>query len=66
MKRDAFIQVLEGCIESATGRRYPHIDWTKLSDKGLIQCAELVRDLLEKSVRAAQEPNTLPVVGHIH
>lgn len=50
MDRDQFIKVLEGCIESATGRNYPDIDWERLSDRGLINCAELVRDLLERRV----------------
>ncbi len=48
MDRDSFLRVLQGCIGSATGREYPHIDWKKMSDKGLIECAELVRDLLGK------------------
>ena len=52
MDREQFIRVLEGCIESATGRKYAEIDWTRLSDRGLIECAELVRDLLEKRVTA--------------
>lgn len=47
MDREQFIRVLEGCIESATGRRYPHIDWSRLSDRALINCAEMVRDLLQ-------------------
>ncbi len=51
MDREQFIRVLRGCIESATGRQYGHIDWTRLSDRGLIECAELVRDLLERRVR---------------
>ena len=50
MDREQFIRVLEGCIESATGRKYAEIDRTRLSDRGLIECAELVRDLLEKRV----------------
>jgi len=48
MDREQFIRVLRGCIESATGRDYAHIDWDRLTDRGLIECAELVRDLLEK------------------
>ena len=52
MDREQFIKVLEGCIESATGRQYPEIDFGKLSNQGLIQCAELIRDLLERRVRS--------------
>jgi hypothetical protein len=55
MDREQFIRVLRGCIESATGREYDHIDWTRLSDRGLIECAELVRDLLERRVRDKQQ-----------
>ncbi len=51
MDRDSFIRVLEGCISSATGREYKHIEWTQMSDRGLVECAELVRDLLEKRLR---------------
>jgi hypothetical protein len=56
MDREQFIRVLRGCIESATGRRYAHIDWDRLTDRGLIECAELVRDLLEKRVRESKPP----------
>ena len=68
MDRDAFIRVLQGCIGSATGRRYPHIDWTKMSDRGLIECAELVRDLLEKRLRGLDELVSAPAPrdGKIH
>ena len=51
MDRDSFIRVLEGCISSVTGREYKHIEWTQMSDRGLVECAELVRDLLEKRLR---------------
>jgi hypothetical protein len=54
MDREQFILVLRGCIESATGRDYAHIDWDRLTDRGLIECAELVRDLLEKRVSATK------------
>jgi hypothetical protein len=60
MDREQFIRVLQGCIESATGREYRNIDWTKLSDRGLIESAELVRDLLEKRVRETKAPEALP------
>ena len=50
MDRDCFIHVLEACITSATGRQYPHIDWKQMSDRGLIECAEMVRDLLDRRV----------------
>jgi len=60
MDRDSFIRVLEGCIGSATGRQYPHIDWTKMTDRGLIECAELVRDLLEKRMRVLDKMLTAP------
>jgi hypothetical protein len=60
MDREQFIRVLQGCIESATGREYRHIDWTKLSDRGLIESAELVRDLLERRVRDTRAPGVLP------
>jgi len=63
MDRDQFIKVLEGCIESATGRHYPDIDFQKLSNQGLIQCAEMIRDLLERRVRA-RVPE--PVDGRLH
>jgi hypothetical protein len=56
MDREQFIKVLRGCIESATGRAYSHIDWERLTDRGLIECAELVRDLLEKRVRDERLP----------
>ena len=52
MDRDCFIHVLEACITSATGRQYPHIDWEHMSDKGLIECAEMVRDLLDRRAGA--------------
>lgn len=65
MDREQFIKVLESCIESATGSRYPHIDWTRLSDRGLINCAEMVRDLLERrSQRAELETALAPT--HVH
>lgn len=65
MDREQFIRVLESCIKSATGRRYPHIDWTKLSDRGLINCAEMVRDLLERrSDKAVTEVAVEP--SHVH
>jgi len=59
MDREQFIRVLRGCIESATGREYVHIDWDRLTDRGLIECAELVRDLLEKRVRETKPPELL-------
>jgi hypothetical protein len=65
MDREQFIKVLESCIESATGRRYPNIDWTRLSDRGLINCAEMVRDLLERrSRKAATSVGVEP--SHVH
>ena len=67
MDRDSFIRVLQGCIGSATGRHYPHIDWTKMSDRGLIECAELVRDLLEKRSKSLDKMLTEPARdGNIH
>lgn len=62
MDREQFIRVLRGCIESATGREYGHIDWSRLSDRGLIECAELVRDLLEKRVQESvrSHPTSFP------
>ena len=68
MDRDCFIRALQGCIGSATGREYPHIDWKNMSDRGLIECAELVRDLLEKRVRALDQMLTAPEPhdGKIH
>ncbi len=59
MDREQFIKVLRGCIESATGREYAHIDWNRLTDRGLIECAELVRDLLEKRVHETKAPALL-------
>jgi len=68
MDRDSFIRVLEVCINSATGRRYSHIDWTALSDRGLIECAELVRDLLDNSARTGAEDGDaiMPRDGNVH
>ena len=67
MDRDAFIRVLEGCIESATGRLYPSIEWNKLNDRGLIECAELVRDLLEKKLRGEAALGAPPPMdGRVH
>lgn len=67
MDREQFIKVLESCIESATGRSYPDIDWCKLSDRGLINCAELVRDLLERRARRAEtEVSARPSTGPMH
>jgi len=59
MDREQFIRVLRGCIESATGRDYAHIDWNRLTDHGLIECAELVRDLLEKRFGEARPAELL-------
>jgi hypothetical protein len=56
MDREQFIRVLRGCIESATGRDYTHIDWDRLTDRGLIESAELIRDLLEKRVKDQKPP----------
>ncbi len=56
MDREQFIRVLRGCIESATGRDYTHIDWDRLTDRGLIESAELIRDLLEKRVKDQRVP----------
>jgi hypothetical protein len=68
MDRDSFIQVLQGCIGSATGRRYPNIDWKKMSDQGLIESAELVRDLLEKRLQMLDKMLTAPEPrdGNVH
>ena len=60
MDREQFIKVLRGCIESATGRQYSQIDWTRLSDRGLIECAELVRDLLERRARETNLQGPMP------
>ena len=65
MDRDQFIRVLRGCIESATGRDYTHIDWDRLTDKGLIESAELIRDLLEKRVKDQRIPE-LALGEHMH
>ena len=56
MDREQFIRVLRGCIESATGRDYTHIDWDRLTDRGLIESAELIRDLLEKRMKDQRIP----------
>ena len=68
MDRDSFIRTLEGCIRSATGREYPHIDWNNMNDRGLIECAELVRDLLEKRLRVLDQMLTAPEPsdGNVH
>lgn len=68
MDRDSFIKVLQTCIGSATGRQYPNIDWTQMSDRGLIECAELVRDLLERRARALENALNAPEPrdGNIH
>jgi hypothetical protein len=65
MDREQFIRVLRGCIESATGRDYSHIDWDRLTDRGLIESAELIRDLLEKRVRD-QKPPELALGERMH
>jgi hypothetical protein len=65
MDREQFIRVLRGCIESATGRDYAHIDWDRLTDHGLIECAELVRDLLEKRAGEAK-PQELMAGERMH
>ena len=59
MDREQFIKVLQGCIAGATGREYSHIDWDRLTDRGLIECAELVRDLLEKRGLEIKPPELL-------
>ncbi len=59
MDREQFIKVLQGCIESATGHEYAHIEWDRLTDRGLIECAELVRDLLEKRGLEIKPPELL-------
>ena len=46
MDRNSFIRVLEGCISSATGRDYKHIDWAKMSDQGLVECGSEVDPIL--------------------
>ena len=68
MDRDSFIRVLEVCINSATGRRYPNIEWAAMSNQGLIECAELVRDLLEHRVRAETGFREAPMTrdGKVH
>ncbi len=66
MDREQFIKVLRGCIESATGREYAHIDWDRLTDRGLIECAELVRDLLEKRVHDTRAPEPLAAGERMH
>ena len=68
MDRDSFIRALRGCIGSATGREYPHIDWKNMSDRSLIECAELVRDLLEKRLGALDQMLAAPEPrdGKIH
>ena len=68
MNRDSFIRVLEGCISSATGREYKNISWTRMSDQGLVECAELIRDLLEKRLRDLDKIVTAqgPGDGNIH
>lgn len=66
MDRDSFIQVLQDCIGSATGRQYRHIDWTQMSNEGLIECAELVRDLLEKQRRALDSTEPEPQNEKVH
>ena len=60
MDREQFIRVLRGCIASATGREYPSIDWTRLSNRGLIESAELIRDLLERRAQDRNQPGSSP------
>jgi hypothetical protein len=60
MDREQFIRVLRGCIASATGREYPSIDWTRLSNRGLIESAELIRDLLERRAQDRQPSGGSP------
>ena len=56
MDREQFIRVLRGCIESATGRDYSHIDWDRLTDRGLIESAELIRDQERRVPHLAHTP----------
>ena len=60
MDRDSFIKVLNNCIWSAVHTEYPNIDLSKLSDRGLIEFAELVRDLLQLRLDKL-EKHVLPV-----
>ncbi len=46
MNRESFIQQINQCIYNATGRYYSGVDLTRMTDQGLIQFAEMVRDLL--------------------
>ena len=64
MDRDQFIRVLMTCIESATGRVYPDIEWERLSDRALVECAEMIRDLLEKRTRTTEREAAFPERMH--
>jgi hypothetical protein len=56
-----------GTFASARGRFYPSIEWDKLTDRGLIECAELVRDLVEKILRGKADLGAPPPMdGRVH
>lgn len=61
MDRVQFIRVLKDCIRSATHTEYPNIEMEKMSDRGLIELAELVRDLLQMRLDKLEKV-TLPVM----
>jgi len=68
MDRDSFIRVLRNCIGSATHTEYPSIEMEKLSDRGLIELAELVRDLLQLRLDKLEQAvmPTIPADGKFH
>ena len=68
MDREQFIRVLKDCIRSATHKEYPNIEMEKLSDHGLIELAELVRDVLQlrlDNIQKAALP-LMPTDGNLH
>ncbi len=46
MNRESFIHQIKQCMRNVTGRYYPAVDLSKMTDDGLIQFAEMVSDLL--------------------
>lgn len=68
MDREQFIRVLKDCIRSATHKEYPNIEMEKLSDRGLIELAELVRDILQMRLDKLErvELPVMPSDGKFH
>ena len=69
MNRESFIHQIKQCTYNVTGQYYPAVDLTKMTDEGLIQFAEMVRDLLAVRAEAGVSkiiPGTKFPPGPIH